>query len=162
ISRTRLPFGFTFRKFFIGQFYVKCSPDRVDLDDVAVLKQADRTADCRFRPDVADAKAARRPRKPAVSDERDLASHSLAGQSGRGRKHLSHAGTALRPLIADHNDLTLFVGPLLDGVEGIFLTVKAAGRPGKAEIGHAGDFHDRSFWREITLQADHAACDGDR
>src|SRR5581483_9258541 len=162
VSLARAPFGFAFREFCVAQFYVKGSDDRIDLDDVAIFQQADRSANGGFRPDMADAEAARGAGEPAVSDECDLTAGALPGQRSRGREHFPHAGTAARALVADDDDLAFPVGALLDGLEGVLLAVEAAGRPGKLQVRHARDFHDRSFWREVALQADHTAGDGDR
>src|SRR5450631_1797600 len=145
IGPARLPFGLTFGEFRVGQFYVKYSGVSVDFDDIAVLQKRDRPTHGRFRPDMADAESAGSPRKPAVGDEGDLAAHALPGQRRRGREHLAHAGAAPRPLIADYDDLALFVGLLLDRLEGILFAVEAAGRPGEFQIGHARDLHDRAL-----------------
>src|ERR1700761_5859585 len=72
IGLTRAPFGFTFRELCVAQFYVKGSVDGIDLDDVAVLQQADRSAHGRFRSDMADAEAAGGAGEPAVGDECDF------------------------------------------------------------------------------------------
>src|SRR5450432_4061801 len=109
------PLGLAFGKLFVGQFYVKRSQDRIDLDDIAVREQSNRTADRGLRPDVADAEAARRAGEAAVGDQGDLAAHALPGQRRRCGKHLAHPRTAARPLVADHDDLALFVSSLLDG-----------------------------------------------
>src|SRR3954452_14942585 len=110
---TRLPFSLAFQELRVGQLYVKSPDVSIDFDDVTVAQQADRAADGRLRPDMADAEAARRAGKPAVGDERDLAAHALPGQRRRCRKHFPHPGTAARPLVADHEDLALFIGPVL-------------------------------------------------
>src|ERR1700744_5116364 len=157
-----LPFGLTFGELRVGQLYVKCADHGVDLDDVAVLQQADRAANGRFRPDVTDAEATGGAGEPAVGDERDFTAHALPGQRRGGREHLPHARTAARPLIADHDDLALFVGFLLDRLEGVLFALKAAGRTGKFEVRHTRNLHDRTVGREIPLQADHTASDGDR
>ena len=81
-----------------------------------------------FRPDVADAKAARCAGKAAVGDEGDLAARSLAGQRRRGRKHFAHPRAATRSLIADNDDLAFLVSFLLDRIEGILFAIEAAGR----------------------------------
>src|SRR6202795_533731 len=114
VSRSGLPFGLTFGEFFVGQFYVKSPDIGVDLDDVAVLQQRDRPADRGFRPDMADAEAAGGAGEPAVGDEGNLAAHALPGQRRRRGEHFPHAGTSARPLVADHQDFTLFVGLVLD------------------------------------------------
>src|ERR1700680_3674670 len=161
IGRAGLPFGSALSQLRLGQLYVKSPDIGVDFDDIAVPQQRDRAADRRFWPDMADAEAARRAGKPAVGDESYLAAHALPGQSGRGRKHFAHAGTATRPLVADDDDLALFVGLLLDRLEGILFAIEAAGRTGKIQVRHARDLHDRALGREVTLQADDAAGDGD-
>src|ERR1700730_6482105 len=80
ISLARAPFGFAFRELCVAQFYVKGSDDGIDLDDVAVLQQPDRSAHSRFRPDMADAEAAGGAGETAVSDECDLTAGALPGQ----------------------------------------------------------------------------------
>src|SRR3954451_1210535 len=155
VGLSGLPIGFTLCEFRLGQFYVKCSDLGVDFDDVAVPQQRDRTTHSRFRPDMADAETSGSPGKAAIGDERDLAAHALPRQRRRGREHLPHAGTAARALIADDDDLTLFVGFLLDRLEGVLLAIKAASRAGKLEIRHPRNLHDRALWREISLQANH-------
>src|SRR6266851_7929456 len=119
------PFGFAFGQLLVGQFYVKCPGDSVDFNDVAVLQQRDRPAYGRFRPDMADAETTGRAGEPAVGDQRDFAAHALPGQRRRGREHLSHAGTPAWPLIADHDDLALFIGLLLHRLEGILFAIEA-------------------------------------
>src|SRR5690349_16597046 len=101
VSLARAPFGFAFRELSVAQFYVKGSDDCVDLDDIAVLQQADRSAHSRLRPDMADAEAAGGAGEPAVGDECDLTAGALPGQRSRGREHFPHSGTAARALIAD-------------------------------------------------------------
>jgi hypothetical protein len=83
-------------------------------------------------------------------------------QCGRGREHFAHPGAAARPLIADHDDLALFVGLLLNRLEGILFAVEAAGRAGKFQLRHARNLYNRAFRRKIPFQADDATGDGDR
>src|SRR4029079_10518227 len=66
VSRTSAPFGLALGELGVAQFYVKVSCHRVDLDDVAILEQRDRAADCGFRSDMADAEAAGSAGEPAV------------------------------------------------------------------------------------------------
>src|SRR2546430_1611559 len=162
VGLSGLPFGSPFSEFGVGQLYVKSSDIGVDLDDVTILQQGDRAADRRFRPDMADTEAAGGAREPAVGDQGDLAAHPLPRQRRRGREHLPHAGAAARPLIADHDDLAFLVGLVLDGLEGVLFAIEAAGRSGEFQLRHARDLHDRALGREIALQADHTASDGDR
>src|SRR5258705_5748491 len=162
VGLARLPFGFALSQLRIGQLYVKCPDVGVDFDDIAVAQQRDRAADRRFRPDMADAEAAGGPGEPAVGDQRDLAAHALPGQRRSGREHFAHAGTAARPLIADHDDLAFFVGLLLHRLEGVLFAIETARRAGKFQIRHARDLHDRALRREISLQADDTPGYGDR
>src|SRR5260370_19986338 len=125
LGLARLPFGFAFGQLRVGQLYVKCPGVSVDFDDIAVAQQRDRPADRCFGPDMADAEAAGGTGEPAVGNQRDLAAHALPGQRRRGREHFAHAGTPARPLIADHDDLALLVGSLLDRLEAIPLPTEA-------------------------------------
>jgi hypothetical protein len=56
----------------------KSSGNRVDLDDIAVLEEADRPADRGLGADMADAEAARAARETAVGDQGDLLADTLA------------------------------------------------------------------------------------
>src|SRR5258705_1919235 len=49
----------------------------IDADDVAVLDEADRAADRRLRPDMADAESAGRAAEAAIGDQRHLVAHAL-------------------------------------------------------------------------------------
>src|SRR5260221_3926133 len=131
------PFGFAIGELRVSQFYVKYPGDRIDLDDIAVPQERDRAANGRFGPDMADADPAGRAGEPAIGDKRNLAAHALPGQRRRGGEHFAHAGTAARPLIADHDDLALFVGLLLDRLEGILFAIEAVCGTGKSQIRHA-------------------------
>src|ERR1700689_5211418 len=129
IGLPRLPFGLAFGQFGVGQLYVKSPGHGVDFDDVTVAQQCDRPAHGRFRPDMADAEPAGGTGEPAIGDQRDLAAHAPPGQRRGRRQHFPHAGAAARPLIADHDDLALFVGLFPDRLEGILFAIEAAGRP---------------------------------
>src|SRR3954452_9523932 len=148
VSLSRRPFGFTFGEFGVGQLYVKNSGLGVDLDNVTILQQGDRAAHGRLRSDMADAEAPGGAGEPAVGDQGDLAAHPLPGQRRRGREHLPHLGTAALPLVADHDNLALLVGPLLDRLKSILFPVEAAGRTGKFQLRHSSDLHDRTLRSE--------------
>src|ERR1700753_159702 len=149
VGRAGLPFGLTFGQLRVGQLYVKCAFHGVDLDDVTILQQPDRATDRCFRPDMADAEAAGSTGGPPVRDESDRAPQALPGQCRRGGQHFAHAGTAARPFIANHNDLALFVGLLLNRLEGVLFPIETTGRTGKFQTRHTRDLHDRAFRREI-------------
>src|SRR4029079_7304575 len=107
--------------------------------------------------DMADAEAARRAGETPVGNQRHLAAGALAVERRRGREHFAHAGTAARALVADDEEVALFVFLGLDRIEAGFLAVEAARRAGELELAHAGDFDDRAFGREVAFEADHAA-----
>src|SRR3546814_7601223 len=54
VVAARLPLGFARGQLVVGQLDVERALLGIDGDDVAVLEQADRAADRRLRPDVAD------------------------------------------------------------------------------------------------------------
>src|SRR5688572_2808830 len=81
----------------LGQAHIERALVGVDVDDVAVLDQADRAADRRLRPDMADAEAAGTAGEPAVGDQRHGLAPTLAVDRRGGGEHLTHAGTAARP-----------------------------------------------------------------
>src|SRR5262249_19568783 len=64
----RLPGFLALGQFVGGNLGVECTFDRVDLDDVAVAEQRDRSADSGLRADVANAKTARRTGKASIGD----------------------------------------------------------------------------------------------
>src|ERR1700716_2783117 len=142
---TRLPFGLAFRELRVGQLYVKSPDVSVDFDDVTVAQQCDRSAHGRFRPDMADAEPTAGTGKPAIGDEGDLAPRALPAQRPCGREHFPHAGTAARPLIADHDDISFLVSPLLDRLEGVLFTIEAAVRACKLQARQARDLHNRAL-----------------
>src|SRR5688572_1486268 len=67
-----LPILLALRELGFADFQVERAGRRVDRNDVAVLEQADRAADGRFRADVTDAESTRAAREATVGDERDL------------------------------------------------------------------------------------------
>src|SRR5579883_1478693 len=71
----------------------------IDFDDIAVLEQTDRAADCGFGADMTDAEAARAAREATVGDQRHVLAGALAVKRGRRRQHLAHAGAAARSFV---------------------------------------------------------------
>src|SRR5258707_7312422 len=93
----------------LGQLYIDRALCRIELDDIAILQQGDRTTDRRLGTNMPNAEATRRTGKATVGDERNLAPHALAIERRRRRQHLAHAGTALGPLVADDEHVAFFV-----------------------------------------------------
>src|SRR5580700_9370281 len=125
----------------------------IELDDVAVANEPDRAAHGGLRPDMADAKTARRTGEAAVGDQRDLAAHALTVERSGGRQHFTHAGAAFRALITDDQHVAFPVGPVLDRLEASFLAIEAARRPAETQARHAGNLNDGAVGREIALKA---------
>ena len=99
---------------------------------------------------MADAEAARGAREAPVGDQRHAVAHALAIDGGGRGQHLAHAGSAARPLVADHDNIARLVAALIDRREGVFLAIEAKRRTGEAQILHAGDLHDRALRREVA------------
>src|SRR6516162_3196892 len=152
VAAARLPRPPPLSQLSLAQTHVYRALLRVDRDYVAVADQTDRPADRRLRPDMADAEAMRGPREPAVSQQRDLVSGTLAVEGGRCRQHLTHPRTAARPLVADDYDVAFLVAALVDRLEGVLLAVKAQCRTAEAQIRHTGDFDDRPLRREVARE----------
>src|SRR5580704_10612427 len=136
----------------VAQLDVERALFGIELDDVAVANEPDRTAHGGLGPDMADAKTARRAGEPAVGDQRDLAAHALTVERSSGRQHFTHAGAAFRALITDDQHVAFPVRLVLDGFEASFLAVEAARRPGETQARHAGNLNDGAVGREIALE----------
>src|SRR6185437_9199153 len=106
-GRARLPVLLAPRKFLGRDVDLDRAGLGVHRDHVAIAQQPDRPSDRRLRPHMADAEAARRAGETAVGDQGDLAAGALAVKRRRGREHLTHAGTALWPLVADDENVAL-------------------------------------------------------
>src|SRR5947207_8424463 len=151
LALPRLPILPAVGELLCGELHIERACVGIDLDDVAVAQQGDRTPDGGFRADMADAEAPRGAGKTAVGDQCDLAAHSLAGERGRGRQHFTHARPAARALVADDQHLAFPVFLARDRGKARFLAVEAARRTGKLQVGHAGDLHNRALGREVAL-----------
>src|SRR5262245_60922483 len=142
LAGARLPFALAFGELGCGELHVEAASLGVNFDDVAVAHERDRSADRGFRPDVTDAETARRTGETAIGDERDLAAHALTVKRRRSGEHLAHAGAAPGVLIADHEDIALFVLLLRHRLEAGLLAIEAARRTGEFQDLHAGNHHD--------------------
>src|SRR5580692_12453603 len=155
--RAWLPFLLPLIEFALRQLDVERSLHGIELDDVAVAQKRDRSADRGLGTDMADAESAGGARKTAVSDERDLGAHALSVKRGGGRKHFTHPGTALRPLVADDQHVAFLVRLFPDRLEASFLAVEATRRTGELQALHPGNLNNGALGREIALEANDAA-----
>lgn len=100
----------------------------VDVNAVAVLHNGDGAAAGGLRGDVADAGAAGRAGEAAVGHQRHRLRKAHAHQCRGGGQHLPHAGAALGAFVPDHQHFAMLYHAAVDGLDGILLTLKAAGR----------------------------------
>src|SRR3569832_1454219 len=140
----RCPALLALGKFLVADVDRNLAGHRVERDDVAILDQGDRAADRSFRPDMADAEAARCAREPPVGDERNLVAHALAVERRRGRQHFAHARAALGALVADDENLAFLIGTIVDRLEALLFGIEHACRADEALALEAGDLHDRT------------------
>src|SRR5262245_13536605 len=153
----RLPLRLAADQLLVRQVYRYRAGFGVEGDDVAILQEPDRAADRCLGPDVADAEATCGAGEASVGDQRHLRSHALAVQGGGGRQHLAHAGTPSGSLVADDEDVALTIGAVLHRRKRVFLAVEAARGPAELEVFESGNLHDRTFRREVALEADDSA-----
>src|SRR5438093_48679 len=86
-----------------------------------------RPADRRLGRDVADHEAVRGAGEAAVGHQRDAPAEPGALDRARDVEHLAHAGAALRPLVADHDEVARLEPAGLHRDEGVLLAVEHAG-----------------------------------
>src|SRR5829696_6229917 len=106
---TRLPFAPALFKLRVRKLHIEGAVLSIQLDNVTIMEKSDRTTDGRFRPDMADAEAARGAGKTPIGDERHFVAHPLPVKRRRGREHLAHTGAAARALVADDQHLAFFI-----------------------------------------------------
>src|SRR5436190_723412 len=105
----RDPRGAAARELGLVEYHIDALCIRIDADAVAVLHHRERPADGRFRRDMPDADAARRPGEAPVGHERDFLAHLLPVDQGGDAEHFAHAGPAARTLLADHEHVAGFI-----------------------------------------------------
>ena len=107
-----------------------------------------------FWADMPNAKAPRCARKAPIGDQRHFLTHTLPRKRRRCGQHFAHARAASRPFIADHKHVAFLIGSVLNGLKRILLAFKYARRPGEnlSLFGHARNFHNRAFGRQIACQ----------
>src|SRR5579884_723048 len=156
----RAGFVQTLLHLFGGQVDIEAMFDQVDGDQVAIDEGGDGATCRRFGRDMADAGPARAARETAIGDERDLLAEAHAHDVGGGRKHLLHAGTAARPLVANDHHVSLSDMPVEDARARLFLRIINARRANVAH--HRGcdgaDLDDGPVGREIAGQDGKAAA----
>src|SRR5687767_7748193 len=100
--------------------------------------------------------------EPAVGDQRDLVAESAAHDGAGGAKHLAHAGTATRALVAnDHHVARLDLACENRGRRALF-TIKNSRGAAETQTFLAGDLRHRAFGREVAMHDDEMAVFLDR
>src|SRR5438105_6892473 len=106
VARLRLlPLRAPLRELRLRHIHLDEALVRVDGDRVAALYQRERPAFEGLGRDVPHDHAPGAAREAAIGDEADRFAEPLADERGSGRQHLAHAGTALRSLVADDDDV---------------------------------------------------------
>src|SRR5262245_30242733 len=113
----RAPFGPAASELFISDSEVDGARLGIDADDITIANQRDRAAIGGFGADMTDAEAACRAREASIGDECDLVAHTLTIKGGGGRQHFPHARPTLGTFVADDENLTLAIRPILDRAE---------------------------------------------
>ena len=80
----------------------------------------------RLRRDVPDHQPARRAAEAAVGHQRDRFAEPLTDDRRGDAEHLAHPGSALRPLVADHDDVAVDDLAPVDRVHRIFFAFEHA------------------------------------
>eukprot|EP00982_Pelagococcus_subviridis_P017416 31537-Pelagococcus_subviridis.AAC.2 len=125
---------------------------RVDLDDVAVLDQADRAAGLRLRADVADDEPVRAAAEAAVGDERAVLPEAGAHDRGRRGQHLGHPGSAFRAFVSNHDHGAFErVRVLGERVEHLFFGVVHLREAFEVEAFFAGDLRHGAVGGDVTV-----------
>ena len=153
------PGGFAFGHFGFGDVEVHLALGGVDGEGVAILHQGEGAADIGFGADVADDEAVAAAGEASIGDEGDVFAEA-ASHHGAGRpKHFAHAGAAHGAFHADDDDIALLDLARHDGGHAGFLAVEDAGGAGEGEAFLAGDFSDRAFGGEVSIE-DHEVAVG--
>ena len=134
----------------------------VDDDRVAVLDDRDRAADGGFGRHVADDEAVAAAGEPAVRDQRDLAAETAADDGAGRAQHLGHARRALRPFVANHDDVAGHDDAVDDRAQRVVLAVEHARAALEPRAFLARDLRDGAFGREVAVEHGEMAVGLDR
>ena len=134
----------------------------VNADGVAILHERNRPAHISLRRDVSDHEAVAAAAEPSVGDERHVFAEALAHDGGSRRKHFPHAGSALRPFVANDDDVAFLDRAVENGFHRLLLGFKHDGLAFEVQPFLAGNFCDRAVAGEVAAQDDQMAVLLDR
>jgi len=134
----------------------------VNADGVAILHERNRPAHISLRRDVSDHEAVAAAAEPSVGDERHVFAEALAHDGGSRRKHFPHAGSALRPFVANDDDVAFLDRAVEDGFHRLLLGFKHDGLALEVQSFLAGNLRDRALAGEVATQDDQMAVFLDR
>src|SRR5271157_1303436 len=132
----------------------------IDLDDIPVLDNGNRTAHVGFGGDVPDARARRESRKPPVGEHghfrKIFAYNEVKGEG----KQFRHARATLGALVSDDDHVPVSDFITLERLDGFLFGIEADGFALEGQhisVLDARLLDNRALWRKITFQNDRAA-----
>src|SRR4029077_3089192 len=111
----RLPSREAALDFGVGELNVERALGNVERDDVAIVYCGDGAAIRGFRRDMAGHESMGGAGEASVGQQSDRIAKSRADQGCGHLEHLTHSGPALRPFVADHNNIASLDASILDG-----------------------------------------------
>src|SRR5215470_2455855 len=129
----------------------------VDVDHVAALHRGDRAPLRRLGHDVRHHEAVARAREAPVGHESHRVAQARALERAGDVEHLTHARSALRPLIADDDDVVGLDPAFLDGLEGTFLALEDPRGTAMLGLALAGELDHAAAGGKVAAQDDDAA-----
>src|SRR6185437_10519419 len=121
----------------------------VDRYRVAFLYKRNRPAHRGFGRDVPHHQTIGSTREASVSYQSDRIAESRADDRRSRRQHLAHPGSALRPLITDHENIAFFDLARENCIQRVFLAIEYPRRPGDLLMLDPGDLRHRALGREV-------------
>ena len=144
----------TARQDFVRHRQVHLALRNVDLDEIAVLHQADRAAFGGFRRGMSDDQPGRPTGEPTVGKQRAGLAQALRLQVRRGIEHFLHARATLGTFVANHDNVTSHDLVAQNGVDGFVLAFEDTGAPGEDPLRfvHASGLDDAALLREVAVE----------
>ena len=149
-GRWRHKGGFAGGEFGRWEIYVDFIAFGIDGDGIAIFKECKGAADLGFGGDVSDDESVGATAEATVCEESDVGTESGAHDGGGGCEHFGHSGAALRPFVANDDDVAFLDASLFESGEHEFFGVEAAGGSGEDESFLAGDFGNGAFGADIA------------
>ncbi len=149
---------------FCGNVEIYASVGNVYFYGVAVGNERDLAALRRLGTYVPYRRAARRARKSAVGDERNVFIETHAYERGSGREHFAHARSARRSFVANDHDVAFFDLAVVYGDHRVLFAIEALGFAREREhvFIDGGTLDERAALGERAFEYGDTADGGDR